>query len=67
LLSTLVLNRTFINIFLDYKKSEKEASNDPDEEVYYKERDLSEGLEGEDYGTVIGTKGNDADGDAYKT
>jgi hypothetical protein len=49
---------------LDYKKLEKEALKDPDEEVYYEERDLSEGLEGEDYVIVIGTEGNDVDGDA---
>jgi hypothetical protein len=39
---TLVLNRTFVNKFLDYEKTEEEASMDPDEkEVYYEERDLA--------------------------
>jgi hypothetical protein len=68
LLSKLVLNHTFANIFLDYEKTEEEASKDPDDkEVYYEKRDLSKGLEGEDYGTVIGTEGDDRDRDAYET
>jgi hypothetical protein len=47
----LILNCTFLNIFLDYEKTREESSKDPDkEEIYYEEQDLSEGLEGEDYG-----------------
>jgi hypothetical protein len=68
LLSKLVLNRTFANIFLDYEKTEEEVSKHPDEKkVYYEKRDLLEGLEGEEYDTVIGMEGDDRDGDAYKT
>jgi hypothetical protein len=33
----LVLNRTFLNLFLDYKKTKKKAAEElDDEEVYYK-------------------------------
>jgi hypothetical protein len=60
LLSTIVLNRTFLNLFFDYEKTEEEASKDPDEEeVYYEKPDFLGGLEGEDYGIVIGTEDED--------
>jgi hypothetical protein len=59
LLSTLVLNRTFLNLFFDYEKTEEEASEDPDEEEVYYKKHLLGGLEGEDYGIVIGTEDED--------
>jgi hypothetical protein len=51
----LVLNRTFLNLFLDYEKTKKEASEEPDdEEVYYEEPSLLGGIKGKDYGVVFG-------------
>jgi hypothetical protein len=48
LVSTLVLSRTFLNLFLDYEKTIEENSNKPKGRgIYYKLPDLSRDL-GED-------------------
>jgi hypothetical protein len=61
----LVLNHTFLNFFLDYEKTEEEASEEPgEEEVYYQKLDLSRGIEGEDYGIVFGAVNEDVYGEA---
>jgi hypothetical protein len=47
----LVLNRTFLNLFLAYKNKGEEAIDETDkEEVYYEEPDILGGIEGEEYG-----------------
>jgi hypothetical protein len=46
-----LLNRTFLNLFLDYGRTWEEASEKPnDAEVYYEEPDLCGGIEVQDYG-----------------
>jgi hypothetical protein len=66
LLSTCVLiNHTFLNIFLDYGKTWEEALEEPnDKEVYYKEPNLSGGIEGEDYNIFFGAEDEDIEGEA---
>jgi hypothetical protein len=63
LLSTLILNCTFLNFFLAYKNKREEAIDETDkEEVYYEDPDILGGIEGEEYGIVFGAKDKNADG-----
>jgi hypothetical protein len=56
-LSTLKLNHTFLNPFLDYERTREEASEEhEDEKIYYEEPDLSGGT---DYGIVFKAKDED--------
>jgi hypothetical protein len=49
---------------LDYEKIEEEATDKPSKgEVYYKETDISGGIEGEDKGIVFGAKDEDVQGE----
>jgi hypothetical protein len=46
-----LLNRIFLNLFLDYEKTWEEASEKSDHaEVYYEEPDLCGGIEVQYYG-----------------
>ena len=62
MLSTLVLNRTFLNPCLDYENSNDETTEECEDsgEIYYEEPDLSGGIEGIDYGIVYGAEDEDA-------
>jgi hypothetical protein len=59
LLSTPVLNLSSKTLALDYENSEDVP--DDSEEQYYKEPDLSGGVEGVDYGMTYGTSDEEPD------
>jgi hypothetical protein len=61
LLSTLVLNRTFLDPFLDCEKTEEEYFEELENggDIYCEEPDLSGGIEGIDHSIVYG--GDDED------
>jgi hypothetical protein len=62
LLSTPILNLSSKTLALDCENSEDVP--DVGEEQYYKEPDLSGGVEGVDYGIVYGTSKEEADTEA---
>jgi hypothetical protein len=59
LLSTPVLNLSSKTLALDCENSKDVPDNS--EEQYYEEPDLSEGVEGVDYGIVYGTSDEELD------
>ena len=66
MLSTLVLNRTFLNPCLDYENSNDETTEKPEDEgeIYYEEPDQLGGIEGIDYGIVYGAEDEDTEAKA---
>ena len=62
MLSTLVLNRTFLNPCLGAERSDEAVSKEfEEEEIYYEEPDLSGGIEGVDYSIAYGAEDEGVD------
>jgi hypothetical protein len=61
----LILNRTFLDLYLVYRKIKEKASEKPkDEKIYYKELDLLEGIDEEEYNIVFGAENGDLEEEA---